>query len=234
MSHFYGRNPVACTRCRRLKVKCKADSHNLPCQKCIRDGGDCVYVSVGEETGDTSRTNQRSDVYNALSRPDPRYSASGPYGSCTNCTNYRRVVSHPHSTFTNGVGSRDFASQCDGHRPCTQCFTSGQICDPTPVAAHASYPSSSAYPYQSSSNAYPNANSSSSYSSSHPYPNTHYSSSNSYPPTHSSASPASYSSAYTSGQPYPSPSSTPYPYTLSSNSTAYYPHSNYMSKGSGY
>ncbi|TFK97846.1 hypothetical protein BDV98DRAFT_607316 [Pterulicium gracile] len=41
--HRSARTPMACTRCRQLKVKCNVDSYDRDCQKCKKDRADCCY-----------------------------------------------------------------------------------------------------------------------------------------------------------------------------------------------
>ncbi|KAJ7624558.1 hypothetical protein FB45DRAFT_1086356 [Roridomyces roridus] len=41
---------MACTHCRRRKIRCKTDDTGLhPCERCVRKGYTCSYVAVGDE-----------------------------------------------------------------------------------------------------------------------------------------------------------------------------------------
>ncbi|KAJ7914066.1 hypothetical protein B0H13DRAFT_1873282 [Mycena leptocephala] len=51
------RGYIACRNCRRRKVKCITDEYEgKPCQKCIREGLKCEYVSVEQEQSASLRT----------------------------------------------------------------------------------------------------------------------------------------------------------------------------------
>ncbi|TFK97858.1 hypothetical protein BDV98DRAFT_573907 [Pterulicium gracile] len=58
------RTPLACTRCRHLKVKCLVESYDTPCQKCTRDRANCCYqpVTYSPEPVQRSRPPRRASV----------------------------------------------------------------------------------------------------------------------------------------------------------------------------
>lgn len=45
------RTAIACTRCRRLKVKCVMQDANSSCTKCTREKRECRYIPVSEQMG---------------------------------------------------------------------------------------------------------------------------------------------------------------------------------------
>jgi hypothetical protein len=55
-----GRTPLACTRCRHLKVKCIVTSYDSACLKCQRENRDCAYLPVSEQRDIDHRPRRRS------------------------------------------------------------------------------------------------------------------------------------------------------------------------------
>ncbi|KAJ7604325.1 hypothetical protein FB45DRAFT_957325 [Roridomyces roridus] len=46
---------IACTNCRRRKIKCVTDAETDPCDRCVRKGLGCEYVLVGDEMSPRDR-----------------------------------------------------------------------------------------------------------------------------------------------------------------------------------
>ncbi|KAF8167064.1 hypothetical protein K438DRAFT_2064792 [Mycena galopus ATCC 62051] len=70
---------LACVHCRRHKVKCRTDDESGdPCERCIRRGLVCEYVSVRdaqEQVGHVTASHA-PEYYSVISRPAPQPTAS--------------------------------------------------------------------------------------------------------------------------------------------------------------
>ncbi|KAJ7200839.1 hypothetical protein GGX14DRAFT_659577 [Mycena pura] len=72
---------IACQRCRQRKIKCITDdSEERPCERCVRMGVECKYISVDREQGQPAATFSvtPTSAGNGRWRPPPANPSSLP------------------------------------------------------------------------------------------------------------------------------------------------------------
>ncbi|KAJ7636248.1 hypothetical protein FB45DRAFT_1024374 [Roridomyces roridus] len=92
---------MACTHCRRRKIRCKTDDTGLsPCERCVRKGYTCNYVAVGDEgtyAPPQHATAAHSQTPSTLNLIAPAPAASTFYGH----PNIPQFVMSAHTSFEN-------------------------------------------------------------------------------------------------------------------------------------
>lgn len=102
-----GRSLIACSRCRRLKKKCKPEEGRARCERCRITDQTCSYVPVSDESHETKRRSSPSQSAKHAS-PEPSPEPAMIVDSS---------IQHSHSSHADAMGCRSpaFAMEHDGY-----------------------------------------------------------------------------------------------------------------------